>query len=139
MLGMGRDFHPEILSVNDTDVGAIYRWTGTMYGVKFGWTEVVTRWVKNREKSHHSIQASGWVTGIDMGWALSPQDGGTLLTETMDYELGYSFLGKLLDRLWLRRYCSKGIQMDFQHMKEELERPGAVLEEGRRETAEVTA
>lgn len=43
MLGMGRNFHAELLSENATGVGATYRWSGTMYGVKFGWTEVVTR------------------------------------------------------------------------------------------------
>lgn len=127
MLGMGRDFHPEILSENAMGVGATYRWSGTMYGVKFGWTEVVTKWVKNREKVNHSIEGMR----IDVSWTLSPEDGGTLLTEAMDYDLGYSLLGRLVDWLWAERYCSKGIEADFQHMKEELEKPGEFSEGGR--------
>lgn len=104
MLGMGRDFHPEILSKNTSGMGATYRWRGTMYGVKFGWTEVVTKWVKNREKVHHSIEGMK----IDMGWSLTPKNGGTILTLSMDYDIGYSWLGKLIDRLWAERYCSNG-------------------------------
>lgn len=128
MLGMGRPFRPEILSVNDTDVGATYCWTGTMCGVKFGWTEVVAGWVKNREKFHHSIEARGWITEIDMGWTLSPQDGGALLTEIMDYELGHSLVGKLLDWFWLKRYRSEGSQTGLQRTDEELERPRMAAE-----------
>ena len=121
MLGMGRDFRPEILSKNETGVGATYRWRGTMYGVKFGWTEVVTKWVENREKLHHSIEG----LNIDMGWSLTPSDDGTILTITMDYDIGYSLLGKLIDWLWAERYCSTGINADFEHMKEILEKPRA--------------
>ena len=118
MFGMGRNFYPEILSENATGVGATYRWRGTMYGVKFGWTEVVTKWVKNREKFHHSIEGMK----IDMGWTLAPKDGGTILTMVMDYDIGYSLLGKLIDWLWAERYCSNGIDADFQHMERFLEK-----------------
>lgn len=137
MLGMGRDFRPEILSENTTGVGATYRWSGAMYGVKFGWTEVVTRWAKNREKFHHSKEGGGWIKRIDMGWTLTPANGGTSLTLTMDYDLGYSFLGKLLDWLWLERYCSEGLDMDFQHMKEALEKAGEMATDGGQGIAEV--
>ncbi len=117
MLGMGRDFRAEILSKNKTGLGATYRWSGSMYGIKFGWTEVVTKWVQNREKAHHSIEGMK----IDVSWNLSPKDGGTILTMRMDYDIGYSFLGKLIDWLWAERYCNEGIDRDFQHMKEVLE------------------
>ncbi len=117
MIGMGRDFQVEILSENVTGLGTTYRWRVSMYGVEFGWTEVVTKWVENREKTHHSIEGMK----IDMSWSLTPKDGGTILTMSMDYDIGYSFLGKLIDWLWARRYCSEGIDRDFQHMKEVLE------------------
>lgn len=122
MLGMGRDFHPERLSDNQSGIGATYRWKGTMYGVKFGWTEVVTRWIENREKFQHSTEGKGWITKIDVGWTLAPANEGTILTLTMDYELGYSIMGRLLDWLWLERYCGKGLDTDFQQMKERLEK-----------------
>lgn len=125
MLGMGRDFRPEILSENSTGVGVSYRWSGTMYGLKFGWTEVVTRWVENREKFHHSVEGMK----IDMGWSLTPKDGGTILMMSMDYDIGFSWLGKLIDLLWAERYCSKGIDRDFQHMKEILEKPQRIADQ----------
>lgn len=117
MLGMGRDFNVEILSKNSTGLGATYRWSGSMYAIKFGWTEVVTTWVENREKAHHSIEGMK----IDLGWKLTRKDGGTILTMRMDYEIGYSFLGRLIDWLWAEKYCSEGIDRDFQHMKRVLE------------------
>ncbi len=123
MLGMGRDFHAEILSENSTGLGATYRWRGSMYGVSFSWTEVVTKWVKDQEKFHRSVENKGWVAAIDMGWTVTPRDGGTLLTLIMDYDLGYSFVGKLLDRIWAERYCGKGVEGDFRRLKEELEKP----------------
>ncbi len=117
MLGMGRDFHAELLSKNSTGLGATYRWSGSMYGIKFSWTEVVTTWVENREKAYHSIEGMK----IDVDWNLSRKDGGTILTMRMNYDIGYSFLGKLIDWLWAERYCSEGIDKDFQQMKEILE------------------
>lgn len=41
----------------------------------------------------------------------------------MDYDIGYSLLGKLVDWIWAERYCSKGIDSDFKHMKQALEKP----------------
>ncbi len=118
MLGMGRSFRPELLTKNATGLGATYRWQGTMYGVGFGWTEVVTKWVKNREKATHSIEGMK----IDVTWTLTPgAHDWTILTFSMDYSLGYSLLGKLLDWLWAERYCSEGIDSDFHQMKDALE------------------
>ena len=120
MMGMGRNFEFEILSDKPTGLGATYHWRGDTFGWKFEWTEVVSRYLENKEKAQHSIKG----TKIDSGWILTPSDGGTVVHVTMDYELGDSWFARLIDTLFARRYCSSGPDSEYAHLKETLERRG---------------
>jgi hypothetical protein len=44
-----------------------------------------------------------------------------MLTHGADYELPYSILGKVLDKLWLRRNLEKSMEKQPREMKKALE------------------
>jgi uncharacterized membrane protein len=54
--------------------------------------------------------------------ALSPTKGGTKVTIMMDYELPYSFLGKIIDKLRFQKALEKGIETGLNKLKDMMEK-----------------
>jgi len=51
-----------------------------------------------------------------------PTDGGTRWTNIVEYELPYSILGKILDKLRMRKIMEKGADYNVEKAKELLEK-----------------
>ena len=54
--------------------------------------------------------------------ALSPTKAGTKVTIMMDYELPYSFLGKIIDKLRFHKALEKGIETGLNKLKDMMEK-----------------
>ncbi len=52
---MGSSLTLEILSKNPTGVGATYRWHGKIMGFTMDFSEIISRWVPNKERVWHTI------------------------------------------------------------------------------------
>lgn len=78
-------------------------------GLKVNFTEVVTKWIKNREKVQQAIDSYASDISWNLSMSLKQTDNGTRMALDLDYKLPYSWLGKLLDLLFVRRYLRKGL------------------------------
>ena len=54
-------------------------------------------------------------------WVLEPTAKGTKLTYSMDYELPYSILGKLVDKLRVKKDIDKSVAEMMENIKKGLE------------------
>jgi len=52
---MGSKVHLSYLTKNKTGLGSIYRWTGSMMGMKMDFTVEVTKWIEGTEKVWETI------------------------------------------------------------------------------------
>jgi len=65
----------------------------------------ISEFVENRKITWHTIEASKFK--VKMTFALEPMNKGTKMTQFTDYELPYSVLGKLLDKLKVSKEIDK--------------------------------
>ena len=108
----------EIVSKNASGVGATYHWRGRLLGWKVDLTEIVTKWVMNKEKAYRGIKGFKF----DVHWILSSKNDKTEVNVEFSYELPGSYLGKLIDRLFINRYVERGFRKVLHEMKDILER-----------------
>jgi carbon monoxide dehydrogenase subunit G len=79
----------------------------------------ITEFVKNKKMSSHTIGASkAKMTG---SWTFEPTAKGTKLTNSMDYEVPYSVLGKVVDKLKVSKDMDKVMGKLMENIKKALE------------------
>jgi uncharacterized membrane protein len=99
-------------------VGSIARVTGDLAGMKVEWDAEITESVENRVGAYRSI--SGNVTSFG-STTLNPAKTGTQVTVAVDYQLPYSVLGKMLDKLKFHRAFEKSFETSLKKLKELVE------------------
>ena len=100
-------------------VGATMHYVGVAGGTQAEWDMKVTEFVKDKKMVMHTIGASKFkMTG---SWNLEPTAKGTKLTYGMDYELPYSFVGKIVDKLKVSKDMKKSSVKMLENMKKALE------------------
>jgi len=88
-------------------------------GVKAEWDAETTEVIENEKAAWRST--GGNFTGIG-STALSPTKAGTKVTIVMDYELPYSVLGKLIDKLRVHKALEKSFDIGLKKLKDILEK-----------------
>ena len=79
----------------------------------------ITEFEKNKKMSRRTIGASKFK--MQGSSTLEPTAKGTKLTTTMDYELPYSILGKIVDKLRVSKDMKKSVEKQLTDMKKALE------------------
>lgn len=90
-----------------------------MAGVKAEFDVEITEVVENEKialRSTGGNMKGSWVT------TLSPTKTGTKMTEVVEYELPYSVLGKLLDKLRFRQILDNSFKVGFKKLKDMMEK-----------------
>jgi len=105
----------EHTSKDKDGLGATAHATGETEGVKAEWDAETTEWKENEKIAWRST--AGNLT-MSSSTTLSPIKDGTKATFVMDYNLPYSILGKIIDRLWVRREIDKSVERSMKKLKE---------------------
>jgi carbon monoxide dehydrogenase subunit G len=79
----------------------------------------ITEFVKNKKLSTHTVGASKF-KGAET-FTLEPTSKGTRVTYSMDYEMPYSVLGKLIDKVRVHKKMEEGISNAMENAKKTLE------------------
>ena len=108
----------EYTSEETEKIGATAHWVGEAGGIKSEWDTETTEWEPYKRGAWRST--SGTFTGIG-SMTLSPIESGTIATFLMDYELPYSFLGKLVDKLRVCKAIEKGTRQGLKQLKKAAE------------------
>ena len=85
---------------------------------KAEWDGETTEWVENKMYSWRST--GGHFTGFG-SMILDPAEGGTRFTMIFDYEVPYSLLGKVLDKLRIHHEIEQEIEKGLQKLKTKIE------------------
>ena len=109
----------EFTSEEKEKIGATAHWIGEAGGVKSEWDTETTEW-KPYERGAWRTTA-GTFTGIG-SMTLSPTGEGTKATFMMEYELPYSILGKIIDKLRVFKAIEKGTIRALKNLKEMAEK-----------------
>ena len=104
----------EYTSKQKDRVGATAHWIGEAGGVKSEWETETTEWEQNERGAWRST--AGTFTGIG-SMNLIPIKTGTKVTFMMDYELPYSILGKIIDKLRVCKAFEKGAEIGLKKLK----------------------
>ena len=100
-------------------VGATVHVLSEIAGAKGEWDAEITEY-KDNEKV--SWRTTGGNMTIIYNATLDPAKAGTKLTTSFDYELPYSVLGKLIDKLRVHKAMEKEADKALQKMKEAAEK-----------------
>ncbi len=95
--------------------GATAHWIGEAGGIKSEWDTETVEWEPFVRGAWRTT--SGTLTGMG-SMTLTPTDSGTKTTFMMDYELPYSILGKIVDKLRVCRAVEKGARDGLRRLKE---------------------
>jgi len=117
---MNEAFKPSI-EVKDTSegpvgVGSTMHFVGAAGGK---WDAEVTEFVENKKVASRTIGAGDMK--ITQSWTLEPTAKGTKLTFSADYELPYSLLGKLVDKVRVSKVIEKSTIQMLENAKKALE------------------
>ena len=104
----------EYTSEQKETVGATAHWIGETGRVKSEWDTETTEWEENERGAWRSIR--GTFTGIG-SMTLTPSETGTKATFMMDYDLPYSILGKIIDKLRVCKAVQKGTTRALKKLK----------------------
>ena len=109
----------EITSKGRLQVGATWHMTSKSAGLKTETDMEVTEFEKNKKMVSHSTGGSR----VDMKtwWILEPTAKGTKVTHGGDYKVPYSVLGKILDKLMIKRNMENTTEEILEEMKKTLE------------------
>ena len=109
----------EYTSKGPVGVGTTYHLTAKIGGQDRESEMEITEFVKNKKMSSHTIGASkAKMTG---SWNLEPTAKGTKVTQSMDYEVPYSVLGKVIDKLKVSKDLDKVMGKLMGNVKKALE------------------
>ncbi len=101
-------------------VGSISHWTAKPdFKIKGEWDEVVTEFEENRMMTMRTVEGSKMKMGVT--GLLEPIANGTKVTYTEEYEVPYSVLGKLMDKLSLRKETEKFMESFLEKLKKNIE------------------
>ena len=98
-------------------------------GVLAGWLRYdihteVTEFVKNKIIAWRVVSRKGVGKGAKGSWMMKPTEAGTQLTYAVDYEVPYSILGKIIERLIFRRRFEKQVDGWMENIKNLVEKEG---------------
>ncbi|MFB0557505.1 MAG: SRPBCC family protein, partial [Candidatus Bathyarchaeia archaeon] len=99
-------------------VGATYHVVGAMEP-KGVFDVEITEYVENEKAIWRSTAGNFTAFGTT---TLTPTDSGTLLTFVIDYELPFSILGKIVDKIRVSKDIERSIEKGLKKMKETLEK-----------------
>ena len=100
------------------EVGETVHITGAIAGIKAQWDAETTEKIENEKAVWRSI--GGGFTGFGIH-SLAPTENGTKVTMIMDYELPYSIIGKLMDKLRFQKAFEKTIDDGLKKLKTMME------------------
>jgi hypothetical protein len=87
-----------------------------------GWFhERVTEWHPHEVMAFELFECTLPVKRLEHRYTLTPKDGGTLVMQTMEYELKFGPLGWAMDALMVRRKWNEGIRGFFSGLKAHVE------------------
>ena len=109
----------EPTSKEPVGVGSTSHWVATAGGNQQEWDMEITEFVKNKKFTSRTIGASKFKSTIL--FTLEPTAKGTKLAYSYDYELPYSVLGKLVDKLKVGKEMEKNIGAMLEKAKKALE------------------
>ena len=109
----------EPTSKEPVGVGSTSHWVATAGENQQEWDMEFTEFVKNKKMVTRTIGASKFKSTIS--FALEPTAKGTKLTYSMNYELPYSVLGKLVDKLKVGKDMEKNMGAMMENIKKALE------------------
>ncbi len=107
----------EVTSEVKRGTGSTFRYEVKSAGIKNTFENQVTKYVENEMMEWESI------AGMKNkgGWYFVPIEKGTEVTFVMDYELPASYLGKVLDKLFVEKENRKDVHASLQNLKSILE------------------
>ncbi len=108
-----------VTSKQPTGIGSTVHYVGEAGGARGEWDIETTEWVKNKKYAWHTT--SGDVAML-VTWTLREADGGTELTYEIRYELPYSILGKIINKLKASKDIENGMISALQNLKQLLEK-----------------
>jgi uncharacterized membrane protein len=109
----------KITSKKRTGVESTRHYVGVAGGESGEWDSVVTEWVENERIAWRTTSGDFAAFGSD---TLKPVRGGTKHTTVMNYELPYSILGRIIDKLKVSKDIEKGMIKGLQNLKNFLEK-----------------
>jgi ligand-binding SRPBCC domain-containing protein len=103
-------------------VGSIVHYVGThKHNKGEEWNAKVTEFVKNKNLTMHLTGANKRSHDETHFYSFEPTVKGTKMTFTMDYEMPYSVLGKLIDGLVVKNWVEKENNKVMENLKKALE------------------
>jgi uncharacterized membrane protein len=109
----------EWTSKEHNKVGATFHAIGEAAGAKMEYDAEITEVIENEKMAARTT--GGNLTSIS-SVSLSPTEAGTKVTITQEYEMPYSVLGKLIDRLRVRKAMEKSIDDALKKLKDTMEK-----------------
>jgi carbon monoxide dehydrogenase subunit G len=109
----------EYTSKGPVGVGTTLHYVAKAGGSQAEFDMEVTEFEKNRKMSRRTVGASKFK--MHGSSTLEPTAKGTKLITTMDYELPYSILGKIIDKLRVSKDMEKSMERTLRDMKKALE------------------
>jgi ribosome-associated toxin RatA of RatAB toxin-antitoxin module len=109
----------EITSKGPFQLGTTVHMTSKSAGLKTELDMEVVEFERNRKLIMHTVGASK--VSLKSWWILEPTMKGTILTHGGEYKIPYSILGKILDKLWVKRNMEKTIEKILEETKKALE------------------
>jgi len=106
-------------SEDKDSVGATAQVVGETAGIRAEWDVEITEYIKSEKARWRTT--GGNLTAIGLT-TLEPIKAGTKLTFVIDYDLPYSILGKIIDKLLVSREVEKGIKRGLGKLKSTLEK-----------------
>ncbi len=110
----------EVPSEGPIGLGTTWRVSGVIGGRKLDFEEELVEFVENRRITHR--QTKGDFKREEGTLVFEATDRGTKLTETFDYKLPYSVLGKIIDKLKAGKDLERILKTNHERAKEFLEK-----------------
>ena len=109
----------EYTSKGPVGVGTTLHYIGKAGGQQAEWDMEITEFVKNKKMAAHTIGKGKFK--MNASYTLESTAKGTKLMWSGDYELPYSILGKINDKLRVSKDIEKSIEKQQRDMKKALE------------------
>jgi uncharacterized membrane protein len=109
----------EYTSENKDSVGATAHINAEAAGVKAEWDVEITEYVKNEKAAWRTTAGNFTAIGLT---TINPTEAGTKIRFVIDYDLPYSILGGIIDKLRVGRGIEKDIEEGLRKLKNILEK-----------------
>jgi uncharacterized membrane protein len=109
----------EWTSKEHNTVGSTFHVVQEAGGAKMEADDEITEVIENEKMGFRTISGNATVIG---SVTLSPTKAGTKVTITQDYELPYSILGKLIDKLRVHKVLENSIEKALKKLKDTMEK-----------------